>query len=201
MALAEGMSCVSCHAVHDAGVATGQLRAVPDELCVNCHNEQRAIIRHTPFHEQAATEYEFRCTDCHMPKMATSAVPFDLHNHSFLQPNPQASIDHGGVDAMPNACNLCHTDSGEDAQWAVQTIAYAESLATPSASVFFGPGPTPTSPPPPTPISSVGQPVERVEVQTGQWLRTTALGLAGVLALGVVVWVAALIRGRRLSNV
>lgn len=76
-----------------------------------------------------------------MPKIAVNATPFDTHSHAFMQPNPQGSIDHGGVTDMPNACNQCHQGSGETAQWAAQTIAVAQARATPVAGAFFGPGP------------------------------------------------------------
>ena len=64
-----------------------------------------------------------------MPLMATTAQPFDLHNHSFLQPDPEGTITHGGVEAMPNSCNLCHTAAQKPPEWAQQTIAHARSLA------------------------------------------------------------------------
>ena len=199
-ALAEENSCLTCHTVHDSGAATGQLTAPEEELCVSCHNKQREIVTHMPFHAKALQTYEFACTDCHMPKMATSATAFDLRDHSFLQPNPQGSVDHGGLEAMPNACNNCHNALGEDASWAAQTIAYAVEQRAPSSGTFFGPGPTPTSPPPPTPISSVGQPVQHEEVQTGQWLRTSFFVLLGVAALGLLYWIINLVRRRRVMN-
>ena len=42
---------------------------------------------------------------------------------------------------MPNACNQCHDDIGEEPQWA-QTISCAGADQA-SAGGFFGPGPTP----------------------------------------------------------
>jgi predicted CXXCH cytochrome family protein len=201
MSLAANMGCTTCHAVHDQGVAGRQLRAPLNNLCLSCHDGQKALVRHTPFHEKAITKYEFTCADCHMPKMASSATAFDLRVHSFLQPNPQGSIDHGGLEMMPNACNRCHEGLGEEPEWAAQTIAYAKSLATPSAAAFFGPGPTPTSPPPPTPIASVGQRIERAPVESGGWLRTTVLGLMGLVGLGILVYTIRLVRLRRLRHV
>ncbi|HRW03961.1 MAG TPA: cytochrome c3 family protein [Caldilineaceae bacterium] len=185
--------CTTCHAVHDRGAATGQLRMPLNDLCLQCHNEreQQRIVRHMPYHEQAINKHQFLCTDCHMPQMATSAVPYDLQNHSFLQPNPQQSIDFGGVENMPNACNQCHQDYGEDPAWALQTIAYADQSFTPNAAAFFGAGPTPTSPPPPTPLPSVGQPVVHMQVETGRWLRITVfvlLGLMGVSLIGFGIY-------------
>lgn len=202
MAHSDQVRCSTCHAVHEPGVAQGQLRQPLNDLCLQCHNEreQQRIVHHIPYHEQAIAKHEFTCTDCHMPLMATTAAGFDLHNHSFLQPNPQLSLDHGGVDKMPNACNQCHTDYGEDPAWAVQTIAYAGEVFSPNASAFFGAGPTPTSPPPPTPLPSVGQPVERMQVETGRWVRITAFVILGLIGLGMLAIIINWLRARRRHN-
>jgi predicted CXXCH cytochrome family protein len=198
MSLSEETSCTTCHSVHDSGAEQSQLKKPVGELCVECHSEKKALYKHTPYHEQAREEKEFTCVDCHMPTMATSAVPFDIHNHSFKQPDPQATVEYGGVDIMPNACNLCHTGRDEGPEWAAQTIAYVKKVSPKRASL--GPGPTPTPPPPPTPLPSVGQPAEPVSVQTWGWVRTTAfavmiLGLAAILFL-----VFRSLRSRRSAN-
>jgi hypothetical protein len=141
-----------------------------------------------------------------MPKMAASGPEaakgelFDLHSHTFMQPNPQATLEHGGVETMPNACNNCHTGYGESPEWAAQTIAYAKTQRSPDPSSFWGPGPTPTSPPPPTPIPSVGRPVELVREETGQWLRTTFFAVVWTLGLAVLLWIGWYIRAVRMRN-
>ena len=198
---ADQIDCITCHTVHDSGTAAGQLRAPLNDLCLGCHNEQRALVRHVPFHEKAITKRDFTCADCHMPSMATSAVDFDIRVHSFLQPEPAGSVAHGGVEAMPNACNRCHTALGETPEWAAQTIAHAVAQATPDPASFFGPGPTPTSPPPPTPVSSVGQPAVLETAPAAGWLRTAFFGLLGVLALGVVAAVVYAVFVRRAKHV
>lgn len=202
MAQAESTNCVTCHAVHDSGAAQGQLRISLNELCLQCHNDRRGIIKHIPFHNKAITEHEFVCSDCHMPKLATSAVQYDIHNHSFLQPNPQASLDNGGVAVMPNACNTCHTGLSEGPQWAADTIAYVTAEATPGPAAFFQPGPTPTSPPPPTPLPSVGQRanVEQFQVETGRGLRNAIFVILGLIVLGIIYLVYRFIRARRTSH-
>jgi predicted CXXCH cytochrome family protein len=196
------ISCATCHEVHAAGVQPGQLRAASNSLCLECHTEQRALVNHMPYHEQAAREYNFQCSDCHMPRMATSATDFDIHNHTFGQPDPAGSVEHGGVSAMPNACNNCHTELGEGPDWAVEMIAWKGEWATPTPATAFGPGPTPTSPPPPTPLPSVGQPAEEhVPVATGRWLRSTVLALMGLFVLLVLWLIARWYSGRRQAHV
>ena len=202
MAEAPDVNCVTCHAVHDSGAAPGQLQAPLNALCLQCHNDRRAIIEHIPFHNQAITSREFFCSDCHMPEMATSANPNDIHNHTFLQPDPQASLTHGGIDAMPNACNICHTDFGEDPQWAADTIAYVAASRPDAATAFFGPGPTPTSPPPPTPVPSVGQrpDIGQFQVETGRGLRNAFFAIVGLFVLSLIYLIYRSLRARRSSH-
>jgi predicted CXXCH cytochrome family protein len=171
------VTCVSCHEVHQSGSQPAQLVAPLNDVCLQCHTDKKRVIEHTPFHDLPAsrTDHEFLCSDCHMPAMATSAVPYDIHNHSFLQPNPQASIDHGGLANMPNACNTCHTALAETPQWAADTIAFAAQTISPTPVAALKPGPTPESPPPPTPISSVGQTADAkaYQIEGSRWLRNT----------------------------
>lgn len=201
MVLDPDTSCTTCHQVHARGEAVAQLRQTTNELCLSCHNEQNAIVSHTPFHEQALTKREFLCTDCHMPKLASGAQPFDLHNHSLLQPDPQASVDHDGLAAMPNACNTCHKHESETPEWAAQTISYVATQATPSASSFFGPGPTPTSPPPPTPVSSVGEKGHVDLTPPLWWLRWLAFGVVGLIVVAGIVFVGNMVLQRRTRHV
>ncbi len=178
--------CVTCHNAHDNGQADAQLNLPLNDLCLQCHTDKAQLIVHTPYHQEASKNRQFVCSDCHLPKMATSAVPYDIHNHSFLQPNPQNTLAHGGLAQMQNACNTCHTDRAETPQWAADTIAYV-AASRPQAFSSFNPGINPTPPPPPTPIPSVGQKAdaESYKYENGRTLRTVVyvlllLSLAGV---------------------
>lgn len=194
------VNCVTCHSVHDTGVAEGQVVEPLNKLCLDCHDLQRALVSHTPFHEKAMQKKDFLCTDCHMPKLATNATPFDTHSHAFLQPDPQASVDHGGIANMPNACNQCHTGSGETAAWAAQTIAFAKAKATPVPGAFFGPGPTPTSPPPPTPMASVGPPAPYDKLEVGAWIRWSVIIGFWVVVILLLAWAYYRFRTRGAKN-
>ena len=196
------ISCATCHEVHAPAGQPGQLRQPGNALCLNCHTEQRALIDHMPYHEQAARRRNFQCTDCHMPRIAIGATNYAIHSHTFTQPDPQGSIDHGGVEAMPNACNNCHTELGEGPDWAVRMIAWTGEWATPTPAAAFGPGPTPTSPPPPTPLPSVGRPAEEHEpVATGRWLRYTVFAMMGLFVLLVLWLIVRWTIGRRQAHV
>lgn len=198
MQQAPGMSCITCHVVHDSSVGPGQLRDEPNALCISCHAPQAALVRHTPYHEVAMSRREFQCVDCHMPLMATSAVEYDIHNHSLFQPNPESSVEYGGLDVMPNACNNCHTGAADTPERAAETIVFARLQAPPVAGGFFGPGPTPTSPPPPTPMAAVGQPpvvVDAIEPRT--WAQWGLFAMGGAVAFVAIAWGTYRIRLRR----
>ncbi len=187
------VTCVTCHSVHNEGFEPAQLNAPLNDLCVECHGDKAALALHMPYHRVASQRYDFTCANCHMPAMATNTLPFDIHNHTFHQPNPEASLIYG-LDEMPNSCTLCHTD--QDAAWAMDTINYAKAVTTPAPASLFGPGPTPTSPPPPTPLPSVGQPAPEVQVPSNTWLRYTFLGVIALAILGVVYAFIRIIRSK-----
>ena len=56
------VNCTTCHAVHDTGEAEGQIVKPLNQLCVDCHEQQGALVRHTPFHEAAIQKHEFACS-------------------------------------------------------------------------------------------------------------------------------------------
>lgn len=198
MQISQQVNCVTCHATHEVGQAQGQLREPLNTLCVNCHGDKEALVLHTPFHRVASERRDFVCTDCHMPKMATSAVDFDIHSHTFHHPNVDASLDYG-LEAMPNACNLCHTDM--DAAWASNTLTYVAAVTTPAPAAIFGPGPTPTPPPPPTPIPSAGEPPAEVQTPADTWVRYAFLSLLALSLLGVVYAFIRILQSREPANV
>lgn len=192
------VTCTTCHAVHDAGAKPAQLTAPLNTLCVNCHGDKAALVLHMPYHRAASERFDFTCANCHMPAMATNATAFDIHNHTFHQPNPEASLSFGDAE-MPNSCTLCHTD--QDAAWAADTITYAKAVTTPAPASLFGPGPTPTSPPPPTPISSAGQPAPAVEAPSNPWVRYSFFGVLGLALLGILYAFVQILRTKEPSNV
>jgi predicted CXXCH cytochrome family protein len=196
------VTCTTCHSVHDAGLAQHQLTKPLNDLCLQCHDQQKSLIEHVPFHEQAIVNkrHEFTCADCHMPEIASSAGGFDIRSHAFSQPNPQGTVDHGGLAAMPNACNNCHKDLGEDPEWAAQTIAYSKEIAKSQTVSFFGPGPTPTSPPPPTPISVVGQPAPEEKPGLGEWLRPALISAFWLFVALMLYFIYTIIRSWRVKN-
>ncbi len=116
---ADGVACVFCHVSHSGGETLHQTRFVGDHRCVICHEEKKDLALHIPYHPLG----ELVCADCHMPTLAEAATAeynFDIHSHTFWAPNPVVTIQYGGQEKMPNACNLCHTN--QSPEWAAQAI-------------------------------------------------------------------------------
>ena len=195
------IQCATCHSVHSTGHGPSQLAEPTNQLCTSCHVEKAALANHIPFHEQAMKKRDFACNDCHMPLMATSAVDFDIHSHSFLQPNPQGTIDHGGLVAMPNACNQCHKSVSETPAWAADTISWAKAEYKIVSRSPFGPGPTPVSPPVPTAVPSAGERHEVSAYVDFAWVRTAFFVLVGLLVLIGIALIARYAWLRRKSHV
>jgi len=111
---AVGVTCLDCHDPH-----TAKLRIPGDTLCMTCHSgggRVPAPIVSTDTHSghQAGTPGS-KCVDCHM----TTTVYMQRHprhDHGFLVPDPQLSIETG----VPNACNKCHTDKTNE--WAAAIV-------------------------------------------------------------------------------
>lgn len=116
-----GVMCWDCHDPHrhDGRYHRSQLREKGSNLCLTCHTNVVSRGIHG-LHDVNS------CVGCHMPTMATSANPQDIHSHTLKVVMPKATIEQGGdLAAQPNACNLCHyhkDDSPEELQAIVDRI-------------------------------------------------------------------------------
>jgi hypothetical protein len=146
---AAGVSCVFCHVSHSRGETAHQTRWVGNHRCLICHEENRDLKAHVPYMQ---TQTAF-CTDCHMPTLGVPSAAeynFDFHSHTFWPPDPVTSIRYGGQEAMPNACNLCHTD--QTPEWSAEVLGLEAVSLTPlpSPTAALAPTPVPTIMPVPT---------------------------------------------------
>jgi hypothetical protein len=112
------LTCVTCHDPH-AGVLAAR-EAGTDTVkvqCESCHFEQAAV--------QASTVMaNFDCIECHMPRLAKSAVgdaeayTGDLRAHLWaIDPNQVSQFNQDGSAAISQvgldfACKSCHRDGG-----------------------------------------------------------------------------------------
>ena len=65
------VACTSCHSVHDAKSAKGQLKTKADaETCFTCHKSERAKSMRTSHHP--VREGKMSCSSCHNPHDGTT---------------------------------------------------------------------------------------------------------------------------------
>ena len=98
--------CLSCHA-DDFGIE-------PDMVADYANNVEaigEAVRKHT--HHPYAPDRKMglsRCTTCHMPKVAKSAINFDIHSHTFEAIPPEKTLAYQDQGGMPNSCAAsCHS--------------------------------------------------------------------------------------------
>jgi predicted CXXCH cytochrome family protein len=110
----EGVSCTSCHYVHQIGVAPTrfQTQAAGSKQCFQCHVQINQNMAHS-IHSFA------NCVGCHMPRIVTSAESGDLHSHTFTTLLPLETLQDKSI---PNSCQTCHKHKSQDlnelqAQW------------------------------------------------------------------------------------
>lgn len=101
--------CLACHATHgDFENLTKEMIANYDE---NIDEIAHAVSAHT--HHPYAPERSMglsRCTSCHMPKVAKSAVAFDIHSHTFEAIPPEKTLMYQDQGGMPSSCAVsCHS--------------------------------------------------------------------------------------------
>ena len=102
----EGVTCTSCHYVHQIGVppTRSQTQAAGSKQCLHCHQ----VINNN----QAHSIHSFaNCVGCHMPKIATSALSGDLHSHVFVTLLPKDTLNNP---VIPNSCQTCHKHKNQD---------------------------------------------------------------------------------------
>jgi hypothetical protein len=102
----EGVSCTSCHYVHQLGVAPTQFqtKGAGSQQCLMCHK----VINFTAAHSIHSFA---NCIGCHMPRIAKSAESGDTHSHVFVTLLPKDTIKNPEV---PNSCQVCHKHKNAD---------------------------------------------------------------------------------------
>jgi hypothetical protein len=185
-----GVGCIFCHVSHSHGETAHQTRWVGNHRCLICHEENRDLKAHVPY-MQAQTAF---CTDCHMPTLAkaeTAEYNFDIHSHTFWGPDPVVTILYGGQEAMPNACNLCHTD--RTPEWAAEVLGLEITAVTPVPTAT--PAAPPTVVPTAVPIPTVAAPPPpSLAGVVWAWLGGALVALIAVLAVILIQ------RGREEEN-
>ena len=104
--VAEGVTCTSCHYVHQIGLPPTRSQTVGagSRQCFECHNQLNKTQAHA-IHTFA------NCVGCHMPKIAVSAESGAVHSHVFICLKPKDTLKNP---KLPNSCQSCHAHKKDD---------------------------------------------------------------------------------------
>lgn len=106
----EGVRCTDCHNPHSL-----QLKFEGNALCGQCHVQAKYDT--SAHHHHKAGTPGASCVECHMPE-TTYMVVDPRRDHSIRVPRPDLTVAIG----TPNACNNCHTQPNESAEWAAEKV-------------------------------------------------------------------------------
>ena len=139
--------CLSCHATH------GPFSDITPEMVADIDDEETALTiggivsKHTnhPYGPDRMMGLS-NCVDCHMPKIAKSAINYDIRPHTFEAIPPTKTLDFQAEGGMPNSCAVsCHSDKVNSFGFGLDpTIsAWNEPFDVNTAdqlSIYYGPG-------------------------------------------------------------
>jgi hypothetical protein len=99
----KGVSCTSCHYVHQLGLPPTQFQTVGagSGQCLSCHTGNTNKYAH-------AIHSFSNCIGCHMPRITMSSESGAALRHTFKLMSPETSLKAGDVEKVPNACSSCH---------------------------------------------------------------------------------------------
>jgi DmsE family decaheme c-type cytochrome len=111
-----GLSCLTCHSVHEPKSADAQLKTVSaSEQCATCHQQVRAETWKNSHHP--VREGELSCTDCHNPhgsqteKLVRADSINDLCYSCHTEKRGPFLWEHPPV---RESCMTCHTPHGSN---------------------------------------------------------------------------------------
>ncbi len=100
--------CLACHA--GFGDFADLSKEDVAEFEVNREKIGAVVAGHSrhPFYPERRMGLS-RCSSCHMPKIAQSAVEYDIHSHSFEAIPPEKNLAYQNQGGMPDSCSVsCH---------------------------------------------------------------------------------------------
>ncbi len=137
--------CLACHATH------GDFEDLTTEQIANYDENLDAIAESVSNHAMHpyAPERSMglgRCSKCHMPKTAKSAINYDIHGHTYEPIAPEKTLMYQEQGGMPNACAVsCHAQKvnsfglGYDPDIGVWDAQFDVDLAE-DLMYYYGPG-------------------------------------------------------------
>lgn len=136
--------CLACHATHGpfADITKEQVANLEENL----DHIENVVSAHT--HHPYGPERRMglsRCSKCHMPLTATSAIAYDIHSHTFEVVPPEKTLKYQEQGGMPNACAVsCHATKvnsfglGLDPSLSTWNADFDKNLAT-RLMYYYGP--------------------------------------------------------------
>ncbi len=115
---ARGLSCLSCHAVHEPKSVTAQLKeATTSEQCFSCHKNVRAEMWKRSHHPMREDENKIGCNDCHNPHGSTTTAM--LHEASVNEQCYTCHAEKRGPylwehPPVREDCLACHNSHGSN---------------------------------------------------------------------------------------
>lgn len=102
----EGVTCTSCHYVHQLGVPPTQYqtKGAGSQQCLLCHKVINNNLAHS-IHSFA------NCVGCHMPRIVKNGGPGEIHSHVFKALLPRETMRNAEI---PNSCQTCHYHKDTD---------------------------------------------------------------------------------------
>lgn len=136
--------CLACHATH------GPFETITkDEVKNYADNVQKigAVVSAHSYHPYGPDRSMglSRCTTCHMPATAVTAIAYDIHSHTFDVVPPEKTMIYQAQGGMPNACAVsCHATKvnsfglGLDPSISTWNAQFDKDLAT-ALMTYYGP--------------------------------------------------------------
>jgi DmsE family decaheme c-type cytochrome len=111
-----GVSCATCHNVHNKGHDKVRDKKTQTEVCFSCHKEQRAQMNRPSHHP--VPEGKMACSDCHNPHGSTG--PKQLKKDSVNETCYQCHTEKRGPfihnhQPVTEDCSICHNAHGTTA--------------------------------------------------------------------------------------
>ncbi len=136
--------CLACHATHGpfAEISKEEVK----DYAANLPKIASVVSAHTyhPYGPERSMGLS-RCTTCHMPTTAITAIAYDIHSHTFDVVPPEKTLMYQAQGGMPNACAVsCHATKvnsfglGLDSSLSTWNAQFDRDLAT-ALMRYYGP--------------------------------------------------------------
>ncbi len=103
--------CLACHAEFEPFELISK-EMVANPTGANLDTIKAVVEAHTKHSYDPTGSGASRCSKCHDPKVAKSAIEYDIHSHSFWVLSPEQTLAYQSEGGVPNSCAVsCHRKS------------------------------------------------------------------------------------------